>query len=101
MGAKTSSIILKHILPNSLTPVITFAPFAITANIVGLASLDFLGFGLEIPTPSWGELLSQAQKNFTVAWWLALYPSLALFFTLTFLNLIGEGIRDAMDPKVL
>lgn len=101
MGAKTSSIILKHILPNSLTPVITFAPFAITANIVGLASLDFLGFGLEIPTPSWGELLSQAQKNFTVAWWLALYPSLALFFTLTLLNLIGEGVRDAMDPKVL
>jgi microcin C transport system permease protein len=63
--------------------------------------LDFLGFGLEIPTPSWGELLSQAQKNFTVAWWLALYPSLALFSTLTLLNLIGEGIRDAMDPKVL
>jgi microcin C transport system permease protein len=101
MGASTYSIIFKHILPNSLTPVITFAPFAITANIVGLASLDFLGFGLEIPTPSWGELLSQAQKNFTVAWWLALYPSLALFFTLTLFNLIGEGIRDAMDPKVL
>ncbi len=101
MGASTSSIIFKHILPNSLTPVITFAPFAITANIVGLASLDFLGFGLEIPTPSWGELLSQAQKNFTVAWWLALYPSLALFFTLTLLNLIGEGVRDAMDPKVV
>lgn len=101
MGASTTKIISKHILPNSLTPVITFAPFAITANIVGLASLDFLGFGLEIPTPSWGELLSQAHKNFTIAWWLALYPSLSLFFTLTFMNLIGEGVRDAMDPKVV
>jgi len=101
MGASTTKIISKHILPNSLTPVITFAPFAITANIVGLASLDFLGFGLEIPTPSWGELLSQAQKNFSIAWWLALFPSLSLFFTLTFMNLIGEGVRDAMDPKAL
>ncbi|TDJ06287.1 MAG: ABC transporter permease subunit [Deltaproteobacteria bacterium] len=101
MGASTTRIIGRHILPNSLTPVITFAPFAITANIVGLASLDFLGFGLEIPTPSWGELLSQAHKNFTIAWWLAVFPSLSLFFTLTFMNLIGEGVRDAMDPKMV
>jgi len=100
LGASNFSILFKHILPNSLTPIITFAPFTIAANIVGLASLDYLGFGLEVPTPSWGELLAQAQKNYTIAWWLALYPSLALFFTVTLLNLIGEGVRDAMDPNL-
>jgi microcin C transport system permease protein len=100
MGAKSSRVIFKHILPNSLTPVITFAPFVISGHIVGLAGLDYLGFGLPVPTPSWGELLSQAQKHFTTAWWLAVYPSLALFSTLTLLNLIGEGIRDAMDPNM-
>jgi len=100
-GASTSRIILKHILPNSLGPVITFAPFIISGHIVGLASLDYLGFGLPIPTPSWGELLSQAQKHFTVAWWLAVFPSGALFVTLTLLNLIGEGVRDAMDPRIV
>lgn len=100
MGASSKRIIFKHVLPNSLSPIITFAPFIISSNIVGLASLDYLGFGLTAPTPSWGELLSQAQKNFTVGWWLAVYPSLSLFFVLTLLSLIGEGVRDAMDPHM-
>lgn len=100
LGASDFKIIFKHILPNSLTPIITFAPFAIAAEIVGLAALDYLGFGLQVPTPSWGELLSQAQKNYTIAWWLAVYPSLALFVVLTLLNLIGQGVRDAMDPNM-
>jgi len=100
MGGSSWRVIFKHILPNSLTPVITFSPFVISGHIIGLASLDYLGFGLPIPTPSWGELLAQAQKNFTTSWWLAVYPSVALFLTLTLLNLIGEGIRDALDPKM-
>lgn len=100
LGASDLKIIFKHILPNSLTPIITFAPFTIAAEIVGLAALDYLGFGLQVPTPSWGELLSQAQKNYTIAWWLAVYPSLALFTVLTLLNLIGQGVRDAMDPNM-
>lgn len=100
LGATNFKIIFKHILPNSMAPIITFAPFVISANIIGLASLDYLGFGLPVPTPSWGELLSQAQKNYTVAWWLAVFPSIALFGTLTMLNLIGEGIRDALDPNM-
>lgn len=101
LGASNRSIIFKHILPNSLTPIITFAPFTIAGEIVGLAALDYLGFGLQVPTPSWGELLAQAQKNYTIAWWLALYPSLALFSVLTLLNLIGQGVRDAMDPNMI
>ncbi len=99
LGAGHARIFFKHLLPNSLSPIITFSPFVIAGNITALASLDYLGFGLTPPTPSWGELLNQAQKHFTDGWWLALYPSLALFFTLTMLSLIGEGVRDAMDPK--
>jgi microcin C transport system permease protein len=101
LGASNFSIIFKHILPNSLTPIITFAPFTIAAHITGLTALDYLGFGLPIPTPSWGELLAQAHKNYTIAWWLAFYPSLALFTILTLLSLIAQGVRDAMDPNMI
>jgi microcin C transport system permease protein len=100
LGASNFKIIFKHILPNSMTPIITFAPFTIAGQIVGLAALDYLGFGLQVPTPSWGELLAQAQKNYTIAWWLAFYPSLALFVVLVLLSLIGQGVRDAMDPNM-
>lgn len=99
LGASRFRMIAKHILPNSLGPVITFAPFLIASHITGLASLDYLGFGLQPPTPSWGELLKQAQENFSTSWWLALFPSLALFITLLFLNMLGEGVRDAFDPR--
>lgn len=99
LGAGHGRIFFQHLLPNSLSPIITFSPFVIAGNIVSLASLDYLGFGLNPPTPSWGELLNQAQKHFTEGWWLAVYPSLALFLTLTMLSLIGEGVRDAMDPR--
>jgi microcin C transport system permease protein len=99
LGAGNVRIFFRHLLPNSFSPIITFSPFVIAGNIVSLASLDYLGFGLTPPTPSWGELLNQAQKHFTIGWWLAVYPSLALFLTLTMLSLIGEGVRDAMDPK--
>lgn len=99
LGAGRWRLILKHILPNALGPVVTFSPFAIAAGILELAILDYLGLGLPPPTPSWGELLQQAQKSFTYAWWLAVYPSIALFLSLTVLNLIGEGVRNAFDPR--
>lgn len=98
IGCSHFTIFWRHIFRNSLAPIITFSPFTIAANISALAMLDYLGFGLIPPTPSWGELLSQAHKNFTIGWWLALYPSLALFCVLVMLNLVGEGARDAMDP---
>jgi microcin C transport system permease protein len=99
IGGSHFRIIFKHILPNALGPVVTFSPFTIAGGISALAALDYLGFGLPPPTPSWGELLGQAQKNFTIAWWLAVYPSLALFTSLVVLNLIGEGVREALDPR--
>lgn len=99
-GLSHLRIMFRHILPNALTPIVTFAPFSIANAISGLAFLDYLGFGLTPPTPSWGELLSQAEKYFTVAWWLALFPSLALFITLMILIFIGSGLREAFDPRV-
>jgi microcin C transport system permease protein len=98
MGISTRKIIFRHILPNALVPVITFFPFSLVGAIGSLAALDYLGFGLPPPTPSWGELLAQAQQ-YRWAWWLILYPSLALFIVMLLGVFIGEGIRNAYDPK--
>lgn len=99
IGSSNSRIIFKHILPNAITPIVTFSPFDIAANISTLAFLDYLGLGLRAPTPSWGELLQQAQKYFTTAEWLVWYPSIALIVTLTLLINIGLAVRDAFDSK--
>jgi microcin C transport system permease protein len=98
MGVPSYKIIFKHIMPNALVPVITFFPFSLVGAIGALAALDYLGFGLPPPTPSWGELLFQAQQ-YRWAWWLILYPSLALFIVMLLGVFVGEGIRDAYDPK--
>jgi microcin C transport system permease protein len=98
-GAGVVRNIFVHILPNGLGPLVTFSPPEIAANIYTLAILDYLGMGLPIPTPSWGELLQEAQNYFTIAWWLAVYPSLALIISLTALTFIGEGVRAAYDPR--
>jgi len=99
VGASHLRIVAKHILPNALTPLVTFSPFAIAANISGLALLDYLGLGLRAPTPSWGELMSQAQRFFNLAEWLVWWPSLALLLTMIALINIGLGIRDAFDAR--
>ncbi len=99
MGATRGSIVFKHILPNALAPVITFSPFSIAIQISFLANIDYLGFGLRPPTPSWGELLQQSKQHFMSAWWLGLFTSIALFISLVVLNFIGEGVRDAFDPR--
>jgi microcin C transport system permease protein len=98
MGLSAYKIIFRHILPNAMVPVITFFPFSLVGAIGALAALDYLGFGLPPPTPSWGELLFQAQQ-YRWAWWLILYPSLALFGVMLMGVFIGEGIRNAYDPK--
>ncbi len=98
LGIPTWRIILRHILPNALVPVITFFPFSLVSAIGSLTALDYLGFGLPIPTPSWGELLKQAQND-PSAWWLILYPFLALFTVILLGVFMGEGARAAFDPK--
>ena len=97
-GLPTWRILLYHILPNALTPIITFVPFSLVGAIGSLAALDYLGFGLPPPTPSWGEMLAQAQA-FRWAWWLILYPSLSLFVVMLLGVFVGEGVRNAYDPR--
>ena len=97
-GVSERDIMFRHILPNALTPVVSFAPFEIVANISALVALDFLGFGLPAPTPSWGELIGQGMENLT-KWWLVFYPLGVLFLTLLLVVFIGEAIREAFDPK--
>lgn len=98
LGLPWWRIMFRHILPNSLVPIITFFPFSLVGAIGSLAALDYLGFGLPPPTPSIGQLLQQAQSH-RWAWWLILYPSLLLFAMMLFGVFIGEGVRDAFDPR--
>lgn len=98
-GIGVFRIIFRHILPNSLGPLITFSPTEISSNIYILAVMDYLGMGLPPPSPSWGELLQQALNYFLLAWWLAFYPSLAMVITLVALTFVGEGVRAAYDPR--
>jgi microcin C transport system permease protein len=97
-GVSDAGIIFSHILPNALTPVVSFAPFVIVANIGSLVALDFLGFGLPAPTPSWGELIGQGMENLA-KWWLVFYPNAVLFLTLLLVVFIGEAVREAFDPR--
>lgn len=97
-GESNLSIIFRHVLPNALTPVISFAPFSLVGAIVSLVSLDFLGFGVRPPTPSWGELVKQGRENI-FEWHLVMFPLGALFATLMMVVFIGEAVREAFDPK--
>ncbi len=99
MGASDSSVMFKHILPNALTPIIANAPFASIGGISSLVALDFLGFGLRPPTPSWGELINQGISEDINYWWLIVTPLSIMFFTLITITFIGEGVRQAFDPR--
>lgn len=98
MGVRNWVIMRKHILPNTLTPVITFFPFRVSGAIVGLTSLDFLNLGVPSPTPSLGELLRQAQGN-VKAWWLSLTTFTVLVLMLVLITFIGEALLQAFDPR--
>jgi microcin C transport system permease protein len=99
-GVSDWKIIMKHILPNSLVPVVTFAPFGIVAYISSLVSLDYLGFGLPPGTPSWGALLHQGLENVKFYPYLVIVPVVALALTLYSVVIVGEAVREAFDPKV-
>ena len=99
LGASNIRIIFKHIIPNTIAIIVTFAPFAVSGGIVALTSLDYLGFGLPPPTPSWGELLQQGWTNLD-AWWISASVIAAMIITLITVTFIGEAIREAFDPKL-
>jgi peptide/nickel transport system permease protein len=99
-GASDLRIIFRHILPNALAPVLVAATLGVAAAILTESALSFLGIGVQPPTASWGNMLAAGKDNIEIAWWLSLYPGLAILFTVLGYNLLGEGIRDAVDPRL-
>lgn len=99
LGNRSARTIFRHVLPNAVAPVMVSAAFGIASAILIESSLSFLGFGVSATTVSWGSILSVA-RGATYAWWLALFPGLAIFISVTTYNLVGEGLRDALDPRL-
>jgi len=99
-GASDKRIIFRHILPNALAPVFVTATFRIAGAILLESSLSFLGMGVQPPTPSWGNILTAGKDNIEVAWWLSAYPGIAILIAALSYNLLGEGLRDALDPRL-
>ncbi len=100
LGVKDSRIIFRHILPNALAPVFVTATLDVASAILVEAGLSFLGFGAQPPTPSWGNILTEGRTYIFDAWWLTVFPGLAILITVLSFNLVGEGLRDALDPRL-
>ncbi|MBD3426339.1 MAG: ABC transporter permease subunit [Candidatus Omnitrophica bacterium] len=99
-GVSNRRIIFRHILPNALAPVYVSATLSVGAAILVESALSFLGLGVQIPTPSWGNILTMGKNYIDYAWWLTLFPGLAILITVLSFNLIGEGLRETLDPKL-
>jgi len=100
LGMGDTRIILRHVIPNTLAPVIVSATLGIGQTILTEASLSFLGLGVQPPTPSWGNMVSDGRDALVSAWWIATFPGLAIVFTVIAFNLLGDGLRDALDPRL-
>lgn len=100
LGASDLRVIFRHMLPNALAPVLVSATFGVAAAILVESGLSFLGFGVPPHVPSWGSILSQSQEFMDIAWWLTLVPGAAIFATITVYNIVGEALRDAIDPRL-
>jgi peptide/nickel transport system permease protein len=100
LGYSKRRIISRHLIPNALGPVIVAATLGIGNTIVIEAGLSFLGLGVQPPTPSWGTMVADGRNNLLDAWWLATFPGLAIVFTVLAFNLVGDGLRDALDPRL-
>ena len=99
-GVGDGAIMFRHILPNVLAPVIVLATLGIGGAILVGAALSFLGLGAKPPTPEWGAMLSQGRNYLTLAWWITLFPGLAIMVTVLSINMLGDGLRDALDPRL-
>jgi len=100
LGVKDRRIIFRHILPNALAPVFVTASLGVASAILIEAGLSFLGFGVQPPAPSWGNILTEGRTYIFDAWWLTVFPGLAILITVLSFNLFGEGLRDALDPRL-
>jgi peptide/nickel transport system permease protein len=100
LGAPDRIIITRHLAPSAVAPIIVISSFQMAELIIAESSLSFLGLGVQPPTPSWGAMLSQGREYLTTAWWLGLFPGLAIIVTVLGINLFGDALRDAMDPRL-
>ncbi len=98
-GARDARIIFRHLLPNALAPVLVSASFGVASAILVESALSFLDMGVPPPTPSWGNILTVAERHIDYAWWLVLFPGVAIFLTVAAFNIIGDRVRDALDPR--
>jgi peptide/nickel transport system permease protein len=99
LGAKDARLIFTHLLPNSLTPIIVSAVLGVAGAVLMESGLSFLGLGVQAPQASWGNILTDGKEYIQFAWWLSLFPGLAILITVLGYNLLGEGLRDALDPR--
>lgn len=100
IGGSDFRIIVKHILPNAMAPIIVQATLGIAGAILSAASLSFLGLGIQLPTPEWGAMLSAARGYLRDCWWMATFPGVFIMITVYALNVLGDGLRDAIDPRL-
>ncbi len=100
IGAGPLRIIVRHLIPNAITPVLVSATLGIAAAILVESSLSFLGIGVQPPTPSWGNILTEGKSVLGIAWWLTVFPGLAILVTVLAYNLLGEALRDLLDPRL-
>lgn len=100
IGASDVRIILRHIIPNCMAPIIVQATLSVAGSILAIASLSFIGLGIAPPTPEWGSMLSGGRQFISYAWWVCAFPGIAIMLTILSLNLLGDGLRDALDPKL-
>jgi peptide/nickel transport system permease protein len=98
LGIGDTGIIVRHILPNVLAPLIVLATLGVASAIITSSALSFLGLGIKPPTPEWGNLLAEGREFLQYAWWVAFFPGLAIMLTVLAINLLGDGLRDALDP---
>lgn len=99
VGASDALVIVKYIIPNALSPVIVQGTLGVATTILNVAGMSFLGLGIQPPAPEWGSILSSARMYMREAWHISLFPGLAIVICILSLNLLGDGLRDALDPK--
>jgi peptide/nickel transport system permease protein len=100
VGSRSAAIMLRHIFPNVLSPLIVLATLGIASGIITGSALSFLGLGIRPPTPEWGNMLAEGREFLARAWWVAFFPGLAIMLTVFSINLLGDGLRDALDPRM-
>jgi peptide/nickel transport system permease protein len=100
VGCSNARIIVRHILPNTVAPIIVLGTLGVAGAIIAAAALSYLGLGIQPPTPEWGALLSEGRNYLRVAWWMTTFPGLAIMTAVLSINLLGDGLRDAFDPRL-